>query len=130
MTEWHGYILYEKHPTLTNQEWDNAILAMEGTLNDFPDDPQPAKRLHHRFSLDGEKVIYEALFIEAKMNHGVLTAALVAWIKENIDPNASVGTYVKNKLTVWELGEKWNKSGDEARQYLFDNQSEWEPANP
>ena len=107
--DWHGYVLLEKPAAMPLNAWQNALKGLLSPLNGSPEDPQPARRLHTRTSLDGTKVIAEGVFPE-----GRLDAIAVS----------------KAKQTRWAFGGKWMESGDACRAYLKANMAEWEANVP
>ena len=105
MDNWHGYVLLEKPGPMPMTAWGNALNGLLAPLNGSPNDPQPARRLHTRTSLDGTKVIVEAVFPPGRLEA----------IKNN-----------KAKQTRWAFGGEWMASGEEVRAYLTINIDEWE----
>jgi hypothetical protein len=105
--DWHGYILLEKPAAMPMNAWNNALNGLLQPLDKSPNDPQPARRLHTRTSLDGTKVIVESVFPEGRINA----------IQNN-----------QAKVTRWAFGGEWMGSREEVLAFLRANQSEWEEA--
>lgn len=85
--------------------WENALNGLLAPLDRSPNDPQPARRLHTRTSLDGTKVIVESVFPEGRL--------------QAIQAN-------KAKQTRWAFGRTWMDSGDACRAFLEANRDDWE----
>ena len=105
MADWHGYVLLEKPGPMPMNAWENALNGLFAPLDKSPNDPQPARRLHTRTSLDGTKVIVESVFPEGRLQA----------IRVN-----------QAKQTRWAFGSAWMDSGDACRAYLVANSDEWE----
>ena len=108
-------------------------------------DPQPARLCHWRTSLDGDAVIFEALFNENNLTVARFKQRLGAIF--GVDPEtinhstnqldfAGFGTpvvtfsrggtdYLRFAL-FGGVGATWMESGDECRGYLKANQEDWE----
>ena len=105
MADWHGYVLLEKPGPMPMNAWENALNGLLRPLDKSPNDPQPARRLHTRTSLDGTKVIVESVFPEGRLKA----------IRQN-----------QATQVCWAFGGIWMESGDACRAYLADNRDDWE----
>ncbi len=139
---WHGYFAVEDLNLNVNQR---QMLIEQLKKLGPAEHPSPAMRNHWRVRLDGNAVIFEALF-----NNNVLTvdsfrdrlAALFNVDSDTVDSRLQNVTF-KNRPTPiatfsWGgtdylrfalfggVDAAWKDSGDECRGYLVTNQDEWE----
>ncbi len=123
MAIWHGYILLEKPAVLTLGEWRTALVALRAAWNRVPDDPQPARRLHWRLSVDQTKIIMEASFDTEVVNIGnaatVINGALPQYTV------AQITTSLQNNLTLWRVGKDRALSLNEALAYVDADRTAW-----
>lgn len=142
MANWHGYFAVENLNLSASQR-----ATLVGVLRQLgpASHPQPCMRNHRRVRLDGEAVIFEALFNEDDLT--------VAWFKqrlgaifdvdpETIDHDLSNVTFVARQTPVVVFsrsgtdylrmalfggpGTTWEQSRIEAIGYLAANRAEWE----
>ena len=139
MARWHGYIAIENVGLNATQR---QILIDEIKELGPGSDPQPAKLNHWRIRLDSEAGIFEANFNEDNLTVEVFKQRLANIF--GVDPSTidhviqqiSYGpmvTFSRNSvdrlrfLAFAGVNSAWMESGDEARRYLKNNQSDWEP---
>lgn len=106
-------------------------------------DPQPARLNHWRIRLDGEAVIFEALFNTDNISVQAFKNRLANIF--SVDPDtvddatqqtaygpavtfSRGGTDYLRFLLFGGAGATWQESGDACRAYLIANAAEWEPA--
>lgn len=136
---WHGYIGIE-NLNLNDSQRQMLIAELRRLGPAF--DLQPARLNHWRTRLDGEAVIFEALF-----NENNLTAArFKQWLGDIFGIDSSTinhqtqqtqhgpvvtfsrgGTDYLRFLLFGGQGSAWSESGDQARAFLVANQSKWDP---
>lgn len=128
MTTFHGYLLLKQPGTIALRDWAKLPLGLRTTaLNAKPDDPQPAKRLHHRTSLDGSEIILEAAFDERDLSPSD-TTRLPKYLGDVMGlPVLQVKGDIVGKVSVFAAGKDWDTGRRAALQYITANLANWEP---
>lgn len=118
---WHGYFLVTDFPPgWSNQELIDAKTSLHGIGKQ--DDPQPAKINHTRERLDGLAIIIEAEFEDDEITRDAIIQTIAEALNKPPGPIDAILHY-----ELFAEGQPWNESGNAARQFLKDNQSDWEP---
>jgi len=138
MSTWHGYIGVMDVALTAPQR--AAILAAFDALGPG-DDPSPARLLHRRVALDGDKVIYEAAFNVSNLTVEHVKNFLAAAV--GVDPGliddatqqtqygplvtySAGGTDRMRFLVYAGLSATWDGSRQQAQAYILNNIEEWE----
>ncbi|MBN2303072.1 MAG: hypothetical protein JXQ72_01255 [Anaerolineae bacterium] len=129
MAMWHGYVLIEKPPALTGQEWRDVLVRLRAVLNHLPDSRQPAHRLHTRLRPDGGAVILEAAFEARDLDIEDL-ARLPTYIAAVV-PRFTVEQVrdaMRQYITIQggTTDAAWRASQAAARQYVRNHADVWE----
>ena len=137
MTNWHGYFGIEN--INLNAEQRQTLVTSLQTLGPTSHN-QPCMLNHWRTRLDGEAVLFEALFdedvltVQAFKNY--LTAIFGADAIDHVTAGTTtpVVTFSKGGVDYLRValfggvGATWDESHDEVLAYLATNQVEWEEA--
>ncbi len=137
MANRHFYFIFE-NLNLANDDWTELVdrFKQRGSNNS----PQPAERNHQRPRLDGEAIIFEALFNEQAVNEDAVEGQLTSILQ--IPPPRIDRTIEENgdKVVTYQVdgvdslvhtilageGAGWGESRLAAHAYLALNRSEWE----
>lgn len=128
MRLWRGYVLIEKPPALTGQQWRDVLTRLYAALNHFPDAPYPQFRLHWRLRPDNGAVIFEAYFLADDLDINNL-ARLPAYLAEVLPYSpAQVRDAMRQYITIagGTTETSWAASHAAARAYLAAHADEWE----
>lgn len=139
---WHGYFGLENLNLNSGQR--QTLISELRTLGPASDS-QPARLNHWRTRLDGEAVIFEALFSESNLTVAKfkqqmadifsVDPAMISHSTINISfdgGNTPVVTFTRSgtdqiRVALFgDVGATWQQSGNECRGYLKANQAEWE----
>ena len=137
MAQWHGYLAIEDIDLTDEQR--ASILAAFRALGPG-NDPQPARLLHSRTSLDGSKAIFSANFNEDNLTVAKVKSFLADAV--GVDPGIiddttqqtargplvtySVAAVDKIRFLVFEsVGSTWEASRLQVLAYLKANAIEW-----
>lgn len=120
---WHGYILVTNLPPgWTQSEREKAWTALRGMGRQ--DHPIPAHNNHSRLRLDGKALIVEAEFADSEITR----AAVVAMVANALGVQVSAVEVKIEYMVFGELKTDWGSSLVACREFIRNNQAEWEPA--
>jgi hypothetical protein len=129
---WHGYVLVEKPAALTMNEWSTVLQALRSVWDKRAESSQPAERLHWRWSLDRSKVLVEAVFDARDLDAedlGRLCKYVSVALGGKYTP-AQVREQLRERVTVFCAGDRWEWSGAAARAHLMVNAADWSAGEP
>ena len=139
MANRHFYFVFE-NLALSQDDWDELLQRFQ--QRGSTTSSQPAERNHQRLRLDGQAIIFEALFNENAVNEMAVEGILASITK--VPPPRIDYTIVENgdKVVTYDIdgvpslvhtvmaneGATWNESRAAILSYLSANKLEWEDA--
>lgn len=140
---WHGYILIEDLAMTAPQR--TTLWAELQALGIAPTSPQPAQRNHWRIRLDGDAILFEALFDDTNFTIANLKARLASIFSVDVGdishvlnsttydtiptPDVEFSYLATPRVGMWLFGDlsaTWEQSRLEVLAFLATNSAAWE----